>query len=205
LFNAGSSWRAAGEAGNEVPGRFFGANHAVATMTDRQGCLFLPAGGYRSDSDGALYGRDSGAIMFRGWMSPATHWLSGLQGDADSSVFLEAIVNPVVSNLRACGFSLLCVKGTKNPFVFVGVKCLSGGYHRVCIVPSLQSPDFGGEYNPYIVEVSGTDVYFISTDYYGNLLNLGGIAYRLYYEDIYGSISYIDLPALEPDLVIEFV
>jgi hypothetical protein len=54
FVNAGSTWAAAGTKGNAVAGRFFGANHAAATISDPQGCIFIPAAGRRASTDGTL-------------------------------------------------------------------------------------------------------------------------------------------------------
>ena len=54
LNNAGSSWAAANAKGNAVAGRFYGGNHATATMSNLAGCVFLPAVGGRDISNGAL-------------------------------------------------------------------------------------------------------------------------------------------------------
>jgi hypothetical protein len=54
MINTGSTWAAAGTKGNAVAGRFFGANHAAATISDPQGCIFIPAAGRRASTDGTL-------------------------------------------------------------------------------------------------------------------------------------------------------
>jgi uncharacterized protein (TIGR02145 family) len=54
LVGAGSTWAAANEKGNPVAGRFFGENHAVATVSDLQGCIFIPALGRRNKDTGDL-------------------------------------------------------------------------------------------------------------------------------------------------------
>ena len=55
LNNMGNTWVAANSArGNEVAGRFYGPNHATSancTLPDNMtSCIFMPAGGYRSNT-----------------------------------------------------------------------------------------------------------------------------------------------------------
>ena len=47
LSNAGSTWADADTRGNAVAGRFYGANHATASLPDNMAsCIFLPAAGF---------------------------------------------------------------------------------------------------------------------------------------------------------------
>ena len=48
LIDSGHTWAAAGARGNEVAGRFFGPNHATATLPGNMAdAIFIPAGGKR--------------------------------------------------------------------------------------------------------------------------------------------------------------
>ena len=60
LHNAGNTWAAAYTRGNAVNGRFYGVNHATASLPDNmEGSVFLPAVGYQNSSDGTLYSQGS--------------------------------------------------------------------------------------------------------------------------------------------------
>ena len=56
LVNAGSTWAETSSGrGNIVPGRFYGFNHATCKLpSNMSGCIFFPAGGYRSSAGGSL-------------------------------------------------------------------------------------------------------------------------------------------------------
>ncbi len=55
LDRSGSTWATANTRGNRVSGRFFGPKHASCSLpSDMNGCIFLPAAGYRSMDNGAL-------------------------------------------------------------------------------------------------------------------------------------------------------
>ncbi len=63
----GGVWAAAGERGNEVPGKFFGPNANTCSLPNNmEGCAFFPASGYRNLSDGGL--RFQGSYGY-GWSS----------------------------------------------------------------------------------------------------------------------------------------
>ena len=57
LVNAGSVWAETSTGrGNIVPGRFYGFNYATCKLpSNMSGCVFFPAGGYRSSAGGTLY------------------------------------------------------------------------------------------------------------------------------------------------------
>lgn len=63
LVNSGYKWRGANEVGNEVPGLFFGANAATATVSNPKGCIFLPACGTRNNT-GALQAPGSESVIW---------------------------------------------------------------------------------------------------------------------------------------------
>ena len=59
LHNSGTTWVAAGSSrGNQIAGRFYGSNHATAANckipTPMNNCIFLTAGGFRTESGGTL-------------------------------------------------------------------------------------------------------------------------------------------------------
>jgi hypothetical protein len=62
MATVGSTWAAAGEKGNAVAGRFFGAEHATATIANPGSCIFIPAAGRRDSQTGEL--RDAGVKGF---------------------------------------------------------------------------------------------------------------------------------------------
>jgi hypothetical protein len=61
LAKTGFTFYAANAVGYTIAGVFLGPNHATATATDPQGCIFIPAGGHRAPADGVLtsYGEKS--------------------------------------------------------------------------------------------------------------------------------------------------
>jgi len=104
LNNAGSTWVAALTRGNEVAGRFYGPNHATCTLAtggSMAGCIFLPALGYRSDSNGTL--SDQGSLV-RYWSD--WHIYTNIGGSiyANSSTYNMGGLN------KAHGLPVRCVR-----------------------------------------------------------------------------------------------
>ena len=55
LTNSGTTWANANTRGNAIAGRFYGYNHASCSLpSNMNGCVFMPASGFRNLSDGVL-------------------------------------------------------------------------------------------------------------------------------------------------------
>jgi uncharacterized protein (TIGR02145 family) len=103
LDAAGSTWANANTRGNAVAGRFYGPNHATASLPNNMvGCVFFPASGYRLNTNGALNSQGSWG---NGWSSTQASSFSGY-----SLSFLATDSNPASRNSKPFGFSVRCVK-----------------------------------------------------------------------------------------------
>ena len=103
LHNSGSVWAAADTRGNIVPGRFYGYNYISCSLPSKmEGCVFFPASGYRSNTDGELLGRIGGG---RGWSSTQT----GSTG-AYALAFDGTASYPLYNNSKAYAFPVRCVR-----------------------------------------------------------------------------------------------
>jgi len=102
LHNAGTTWAAANTKGNAVAGRFYGANHATATMSNLAGCVFLPAGGDRSSSSGTLNYQGSSGYY---WSATECTSSTGF-----SMTFYDTKSDPNGFLSKPYGFTLRCVK-----------------------------------------------------------------------------------------------
>ena len=72
IIPAGGTWAAANAKGNAVAGRFYGPNSASCTLPNNMnGCIFLPAVGYRIYNAGTLNNQDS-----HGYYWSATQYVS---------------------------------------------------------------------------------------------------------------------------------
>jgi uncharacterized protein (TIGR02145 family) len=98
MLEPGSTWD------EEKKGLWIGKNHSLKQETAFS--TFLPAGGHRNASNGFLYGQG-----FSGY-----YWSAGLSGTTNAYhlYFDSGLVNPAYSNVRANGFSLRCIKKTKE-------------------------------------------------------------------------------------------
>jgi uncharacterized protein (TIGR02145 family) len=101
LVNSGYTWAAAGAKGNAVEGGFLGSNHASCTMSSLAGCIFIPATGYRNNTNGAL--RNESAVRL--WSSTQKDAANGYSVvfDSTGATFLNN------SNAKSFGFKVRCV------------------------------------------------------------------------------------------------
>jgi len=103
LHNSGTTWVAAGQRGAINPGRFYGYAHTTCTLpSNMQGCVFLPASGYRSPTDGALTLRGTYGT---GWSSTQSSSTNGY-----SIAFISSSSNPANENFKASGVPVRCVR-----------------------------------------------------------------------------------------------
>ncbi|MDR1226063.1 MAG: leucine-rich repeat protein [Prevotellaceae bacterium] len=103
LHNTGTSWVYASARGNDVEGRFYGPNHATCTMNNLNGCVFLPACGYRSASFGYLWSQDEVGYYYSSTESDRNDSAYTLRFTSDDS-------NPANNINKWEGFSIRCVK-----------------------------------------------------------------------------------------------
>jgi uncharacterized protein (TIGR02145 family) len=101
LLNSGYTWAAAGAKGNAVAGGFVGANHASCTMSSLAGCIFIPATGYRNNTNGALTTENAVRI----WSSTQR------VADAGYNIYFNTAgtVYTNNSNAKSYGFKVRCV------------------------------------------------------------------------------------------------
>jgi uncharacterized protein (TIGR02145 family) len=110
--NDGSTWVEANAKGNAVAGRFYGPNHATASLPNSMaGAIFMPAVGYR------YYDRDypyfsEGALVSQGGFG--RYWSSTQNGSNVNYSYISHF-NSGVSNQRgdtykANGYTLRCVR-----------------------------------------------------------------------------------------------
>jgi len=110
LHNAGTTWADVGAVttqglarGNAVPGRFYGYNHTVCRLpSNMQGCVFFPASGCRSYTDGALTSRGT---YGSGWSSTQKSSTNGYYLS-----FYSASSYPADNGSKAVGFPIRCVR-----------------------------------------------------------------------------------------------
>ncbi|MDR2908021.1 MAG: hypothetical protein LBU91_08555 [Bacteroidales bacterium] len=106
LHNAGNSWAAANARGNAVAGRFYGENHATASLPDNMdGCIFLPALGYRNNVTGALQNRNSYGYY---WSSDRSNETEGYKLDFDNTNS-----SPDFGGKKSNGYSVRCVQNVE--------------------------------------------------------------------------------------------
>jgi uncharacterized protein (TIGR02145 family) len=99
----GGTWADAGTRGNAIAGRFYGASHATCSFPDNMnGCIFLPAAGQRSNTDGLL--TSQGALGSYWSNAPRTATNGHFLG------FSSANSIPVYNGDKAIGRSVRCVK-----------------------------------------------------------------------------------------------
>ena len=103
LHNAGSSWAEANTRGNAVAGRFYGANHATATMSNLAGCVFFPANGFRNNNTGGLSMSHGSYGSY--WSSTQESRTGGFSLNFDSNNS-----RPSNYDYKNYGLSLRCVK-----------------------------------------------------------------------------------------------
>ena len=100
---ANGSWAAAGERGNAVAGRFFGPNNAGCKLPDSMfGCVFLPAAGSRSYSNGTLYNQGNNGSYWSGTNSSSTNGYN--------LNFGNDYTYPTGESGKAYGYSIRCVQ-----------------------------------------------------------------------------------------------
>jgi len=104
LHDAGSTWAEANAKGNAVAGRFYGANHATCTMSNLNGCIFLPAVGNRF-LDGVLYGQGNNGFY---WSAPQDG--SASNNGSYGLTFDNSRSEPRGYGSKAGGRSVRCVK-----------------------------------------------------------------------------------------------
>jgi len=102
LHNAGSTWAAANAKGNAVAGRFYGPNHATCTMSNLNGCIFLPASGSRSHSSGLLLSQGSGGFYWSATQSSSS--------DGYRMYFNSTFSSPSNSVDKDYSFTIRCVR-----------------------------------------------------------------------------------------------
>jgi len=101
--NNGGTWVAANARGNAVAGRFYGPNHATCSLpASMEGCIFLPAVGNRSSSDGSLSNQGSYGGY---WSSTQTSSTNGYYLN-----FYSSSSNPSSGTNKALGMSIRCVQ-----------------------------------------------------------------------------------------------
>ena len=102
LRGEGSSWAPVNTRGNNVPGRFYGPNHATCEISNLTGCIFLPAGGFRYGGDGILYAQ---SFEGRYWANESTPATVGWR------LFFSPSFNETGgSNEKTTAFTLRCVR-----------------------------------------------------------------------------------------------
>ena len=105
LSNMGSTWAYAFARGNEVDGRFYGPNHATCTLpSNMENCVFLPAVGYRSYSDGVLNGQGSHGLY---WSATEYNSRRGYRLSCGN------LLSYPVGDDKAYFFSVRCVQGVQ--------------------------------------------------------------------------------------------
>ena len=99
----GGTWRGANVSGNAVAGRFYGPNSATCALPNSiDGCVFLPAVGYRRNSSGTL---DTQGSFGYYWSATEYNSSNGYHLDFDSTLNY-----PNNGNVKAYGFSIRCVQ-----------------------------------------------------------------------------------------------
>ena len=103
LNNTGSVWTAANDKGNAVAGRFYGPSYnSCSLLTSMEGCIFLPASGYRFRVDGTLGNRNTYLYI---WTSTQASSTEGYHLNANSGSS-----NPTLNIGKAYGFPIRCVR-----------------------------------------------------------------------------------------------
>ena len=103
LLDAGSTWAEASTRGNALPGRFYGYNNATCRLPNfMNGCVFFPASGARSNTNGALTSRGASGY---GWTSTQVSSTIGY-----NLTFTSTSSDPAVNHSKAFGFTIRCVK-----------------------------------------------------------------------------------------------
>jgi len=105
LHAAGTSWAAAYAKGNDVAGRFYGPSHASCSFIaggSMAGCIFMPAGGNRSDSNGSLNNQGNYGDY---WSSSQVNTNNGYHLYFSFSESLATGNNP-----KGYGFTIRCVQ-----------------------------------------------------------------------------------------------
>jgi uncharacterized protein (TIGR02145 family) len=97
------TWVATNAKGNAVAGKFYGSNHLTCSLPNNMnGCIFLPASGYRSNSTGALSGQGGYGYY---WSSVQNSTVNG-----HDLYFISSNSAPAGYNNKAYGCSVRCVK-----------------------------------------------------------------------------------------------
>jgi uncharacterized protein (TIGR02145 family) len=102
LHDAGSTWANANTRGNAVAGRFYGPNHATASLPNNMvGCVFFPATGCLY-TDGTL--NEQGSLGC-GWSSTQGSSFFGC-----ALGFSATVSNPFYGNDKSFGYPVRCVR-----------------------------------------------------------------------------------------------
>jgi uncharacterized protein (TIGR02145 family) len=120
LNASGSSNAAAGERGNAVAGRFYGPNHATASLPNNMaGAIFLPMGGGRSGVSGKLIDQDLAGYY---WSSTAATGNNGTALVFNDTWKAWSALQTRYS--RSVGMNLRCVR----TFPPTGCVVVAGGF-----------------------------------------------------------------------------
>jgi uncharacterized protein (TIGR02145 family) len=99
----GGTWAEANARGNTVAGRFYGPSCASCSLPNTmEGCIFFPASGRRSRTDGSLGGQGTLGL---GWSSMQHNTVYGYRLDFNSTAS-----TPANYNSKAYGFPVRCVR-----------------------------------------------------------------------------------------------
>ncbi len=102
LGETGSSWADAGVRGNQVAGRFYGHKHTVCSLPNNMdGCIFLPAVGYRNNIHGSLGSQGSYGYY---WSSTQSTTGSGYY------LYFTGGYSFLLDTNKEAGLSVRCVK-----------------------------------------------------------------------------------------------
>jgi uncharacterized protein (TIGR02145 family) len=103
--NKGGKWYAAEVNGNEKPGRFYGPNAPTCSLSSNmKGCVFFPAAGYRSDTNGALSSQNTDGDY---WSSTQD---AGNTAKGHFLRFGSSGSSPSYSDFKTFGFLIRCVR-----------------------------------------------------------------------------------------------
>ena len=99
----GGTWVAVNAKGNSVTGRMYGPSSATCALSGSMtGCIFLPAVGYRNNSNGALSNQSTYGDY---WSSTQVSSTNGY-----GLSFYSSTSNPAYSGDKAYGFTVRCVQ-----------------------------------------------------------------------------------------------
>ena len=106
----GGTWRGTDVRGNAVAGRFYGPNSADCSLPNNMdGCIFLPAGGYRGSSGAIANQSTYGGV----WSGTQASIASGGQSGNTSGLtlyFNSSSGNLSDNSVKSSGFNVRCVR-----------------------------------------------------------------------------------------------